>query len=355
MSTGGGGGNQTVTNEFKPPAYTTDPSFGGPTWQGYLQSVNKVGNTPYVQSGLAQVAPINDYQNTAYQLQYDKTAYGTPQSNAANGAFMNAAQGNYANPYAQNVMGIASGKAYNPANQGYAQIAAGQANPYMSDEYTKQIMDNTAGQMAKAYSVGGAAQNDAAAAMQGAYGGSAYDEMKARGEAGLAQQIGQMASNVQQQQQQYKGQQYQQGIQNQLQGLAGYSQGYQGDVGNQLAANQQAGNFWNGDINSILSGGALGLQGAAAYGQDISALAGAGNNWNTYMQKLLDQGNNQWNTQNQYDANMNEYIGSGLGRASGSYGTTASTQPGQSLAGQLGGLGLTSAAIYNMLRTPSSG
>ena len=76
----------------------------------------------------------------------------------------------------------------------------------------------------------------------------------------------------------------------------------------------------------------------------------AGNNWNTYYQKLLDDINKQWSTQNMYDSTMNEYPGSVLGRASGSWGSQATTQPGQSSLGQLLGLGATGAGIYTALK-----
>lgn len=346
---GGGGGSQTVTNEFKPPTYTTNDKSPG-SWQNYVNTGAILAGTPYQQSGLPTVAPINDYQNTAGQLAYDMALYGTPMGNAANGAFTNAANGNYANPYAQNVMGIASGQAYNPALQGYAQIAAGSNNPYMSDEYTNNLIQRQADTMAQGYANGTASQDAAAAAMAGAFGGSGDAQLREMHNASLAKQIGDMSAQTLAQQQQFKAGQYQQGIQNQLAGLGGYANAYQGDVNNQLNANAQAGGFWGQDINSILAGAQGGLAGNADYRQNLSGLQNAGNNWNTYYQKLLDSYNNQWNTESQYDMNMNEYLGSVLGRASGSYGTTASTQPGQSTLSQLLGLGLTGAGVYSLFK-----
>jgi hypothetical protein len=130
--------------------------------------------------------------------------------------------------------------------------------------------------------------------------------------------------------------------------LGGYSQAYMGDVANQLQANAQGGGMWNSDIGNILSG--AGLAGSLSQ-QDFTAYQGlmnAGNTWNSYYQQLLDGLNKQWDTQNQYDANMNEYLGSVLGRASGSWGSTASTQPGQSNLASLLGLGATAAGIYKL-------
>lgn len=344
----GGGGQQTTTSEFKPPAYTTDPSQYS-SWQSYLNNAGKIAQTPYQQSGLAQVAPINDYQNTAMQLAYGNALYGNPLSNSAGAAAMNAAQGNYANPWAQNVSGIASGQAYNPWSEGVYGMTQ-QSNPYMGNAYTEKMVSNIADKMAKAYSEGGAAQNDAAAAMAGAYGGGGWQAMKERGEAGLAQNIGQMATQVYQQQQNTDAGLWNQQYQNMLAALGMGSGQYNQDVANQLNANAQGGGFWSGDIANILAGASLGYQGANNYRQDLTGLMGAGNTWNGYYQKLLDQYNNQWNTENQYDANMNEYLGSALGRASGSYGTTAQTQPGPSTLSGLLGLGMAGAGLYGLYK-----
>lgn len=341
----GGGGSQTTTQEFKPPGHTQ------PYWESYVQKGNILANQPYQQSGLPTVAPINDYQNTAMQLMYDRALYGAPDINAGRGAAMNAAQGNYANPYATNVQGIASGQAYNPYSEGLYNLSQ-QSNPYTSDAYTQQIFDQNAQAMAKAYAEGGAAQNDTAAAMAGAFGGSGWEDMALKGQANLASEVGKMGSNLLQQQQQYKGQMYNQDYANMLQSLGLGTQMYQGDVSNQLAANAQAGGMYGQDINNILSGAALTGQLSQDDYTSMSGLMNAGNNWNTYYQKLLDQYNNQWNTQNLYDTNMNEYLGSVLGRASGSWGQTASTQPGMSpLAGILG-TGALGYGLYNALKTP---
>lgn len=340
----GGGGTQTTTQEFKPPGYTM------PYWEAYVDKGNTLANQPYQQSGLPTVAPINDFQNTAMQLMYDRALYGAPDINAGRGAAMNAAQGNYANPYAVNVQGIASGQAYNPYSEGLYNLSQ-QSNPYTSDAYTQQIFDQNAAAMAKAYAEGGAAQNDAAAAMAGAYGGSGWQDMAAKGQANLASEVGKMGSNLLQQQQQYKGAMYNQDYANMLQALGLGTQMYQGDVSNQLAANAQAGGMYGQDVSNILAGAALTGQLSEEDYKSMQGLMSAGNNWNSYYQKLLDAYNNQWNTQNMYDVNMNEYLGSVLGRASGSWGSTASTQPGMSpLAGILGA-GALGYGLYNTLKS----
>jgi hypothetical protein len=371
----GGGGNQTVTQEFKPPEYTKQG------WQDYLAAGKSISQTPYKQSGLATVAPINALQDTAGQLATGLALYGSPMGNAANGAFMNAAQGNYANPFTQNVMGIASGQAYNPAGEGYynlansgpnpalggyQQLANSGPNPYTSDAYTNDMIARQANTMAQGFATGTAAQNDASAAMAGAYGGSGHQQKQAADAAALSQQIGNMASSTLAQQQQYKGNMYNADFANQMNALGGYTnaygqdfgnklgalsgqaQAYQGDVANQIGANQQAMGAWQSDIGNILQGGMYGLQGNADYRANVAGLQQAGNNQNTYYQRLMDSLNNQWNTQNMYDSTMNEYLGNVLGRASGSYGGQSTTGPGQSNLAGLLGLGATGAGLYSL-------
>jgi hypothetical protein len=341
---GGGGGSQSVTQEFKPPEYTK------PAWQAYLNAATKISQTPYVQSGMPTVAPINDWQDTAGQLAYDRALYGSPDLNAARGSAMNIAGGGMMNPYAANVQGLASGHGFNPAMQGYADMANMGANPYTSDAYMNAMIADNAQNMADAHASGTAAQNDAAAAMAGAFGGSGHTLQQQAGAANLAKQVGQMANSTRAQQQQYKGQMYNQDFANRLNALGGYSGAYMGDVANQLAANAQAGGFFGQDVQSMLAAG--GLIGGLSQ-QDFQAmqgLQGAGNNQNAYYQALLNAANNQWNTQSQYDATMNEYLGSALGRASGSYGSTASTQPGASPWASLLGLGTAGAGLYGLLK-----
>lgn len=339
----GGGTSNVQTQEFKPPEWTTEG------WKAYTNAGQALSQTPYQQSGLPQVAPVNDYQNTAWQLAYNRALYGAPDINAARGAAMNAAQGNYANPYAGNIGGIASGQAYNPWAEGVYNLAA-QSNPYISDEYTNAIIANTAQEMAQGFATGTAAQNDAAAMMAGAFGGSGHYQKQQADAAALSKQIGNMASQTLQDQQRFKSGVYNQDFSNMLQSLGLGSSMYNQDVSNQLNANAQASGMWQSDIGNILSGAGLAGQLSQEDYTSMKALSDAGNNWNTYYQKLLDQYNQQWNTQSSYDQVMNEYLGSVLGRASGSYGSTAVQGPGQSPWQGLLGLGAAGAGIYTMLK-----
>jgi hypothetical protein len=198
--------------------------------------------------------------------------------------------------------------------------------------------------MSDAYASGTAAQNDAAAAMSGAYGGSGAQQQQQAGAANLAKQVGQMATGARQSQ-------YQNDIQNRLAALGGYAGTYNSDVGNQLAANQQGIGAWQGDIGNILSGAALTGQLSQDDYKAMGGLMDAGNNWNSYYQKMLDGLNGQYEKQAGWDANMNEYLGSVLGRASGSYGQTASTGPGSSPWAGLAGLLGTGAGLYSLYRS----
>jgi hypothetical protein len=305
----GGGGNQSVTQEFKPPENTR------PYWDQYIGAASVLSQRPYEQSGLPQVAPMNDYQDAANKLAYDLGTYGTPQGNAANGAFYNAASGAYANPWAQNLTGLAMGEG---------------GNPYTSDAYTQQMIKDSSENMANAYATGDAANMSAAAARSGAFGGSAHDARAQAGAAGLAKQVGQNANQMLQQQQQYKGQMYNQ------------------DIGNMLNANQMGIGAWQNDIGNILAGAQGGLAGNQDYRQNLQGLMQAGNNQNSYYQKLLDQYNNQWATQEGYDALQNDIFGTALSRASGSYGGQATTGPGQSTWGNIAGLLAGGAGMYSL-------
>lgn len=299
MSLGGGGGGQTVTQEFKPPSYTQAD------WQAYLNGARALSQKPYEQSGLPQFAPWNDYQDMASRLMYDKVTFGTPQSNAANAAAYNIASGNMANPWAGNLFGLASGQDQNAA--------------------TEQMIANNAENMATAYANGTAAQNDMNAAMSGAFGGSAHELQQQAGAANLAKQVGQMATQTRQSQ-------------------------HQNDIQNMLAANQLGGGMYQNDIGNMIAAGGLGLQGARDYNADLQGLMGAGNSMNNYVQQLINQYNNQWNTENGYDLAQNDLYGNALSRASGSYYSSSQNQPGMSNLAGLLGLGAGAAGLYSLFR-----
>src|SRR6184192_798138 len=171
----GGGGDATQTQKFEPPDYTKQG------WQDLLSNAQGVAAQPYQQYAGMQVAPWNGLQQNASNFIQDRAANGAPDLNAARGAATNIASGDYLNnPFTgqgSTVGGIAQGQALN-------------SNPWLSQDYTQKVIDQNAQNMAKAYSVGTAAQTDAAFNQAGAYGGSAYQQQQAANAAGLENQIG---------------------------------------------------------------------------------------------------------------------------------------------------------------------
>lgn len=342
----GGGGSQstTTTQKFEPPAWTAQH------YPNVINSAIALANRPYEQSGLPTVAPWNDFQQAASQAMYDRFAWGAPDINAGRGAAMNAAQGNYANPWAQNVAGIASGQAFNPYMEGVYGLSQSTANPYATDEYTNAIIGINANNMIKGYQEGSAAQQDAMANMAGAFGGGGWQAMQERGAQGLAKNIGDMATNVQQQQQKFMHDSYNQSWGNSLQALMSASGMYNQDVANQMNANAQGGGMYAQDIGNILAG--AGLTGQLSE-EDYKAMTGmmnAGNNYSQYNQKLLDSLNNQWSLQQQYDYAQLTNLMNALGQASGGYGMSTQTTPYQgnnNLMNALG-LGISGYAAYKL-------
>ncbi len=159
----GSGGSQSVTQEFKPPAYTTNGSAGG-TWQDYLQSSSNLAKQPLTPYGGQTVANLSPMTGQGLQMTTDYATQGTPERWAGGQAVVDAATGAAQNPY------------------------AGNNNPYLS----KMISDSNSA-ISDAYRTGTASQNDAMHARAGVYGGSAWQDQTARNEKGLANSL---ASNT---------------------------------------------------------------------------------------------------------------------------------------------------------------
>jgi hypothetical protein len=184
------------------------------------------------------------------------------------------------------------------------------ANPYLSQGYTNNVINDTAGNMSKAFAQGTAAQTDAAANQQGAYGGSAYNAQQSNNAQGLANSVGQMAN-------QYR-------LQNQTLGANNYNQG----------------------ISQMLQAAPIGLQGQQLDLQAGQALAGVGDMQRSYQQQLMDSLYGQWQAGQQAPLANLDIFGNALSRASGGVAggsTSTGTQSGggfSPLAGLLGGAGL---------------
>lgn len=322
MCGGSSGGNQTTTQEFKPPDWTKSG------WQSFVNDAGAVASKPYVPYDGMQVAPINAYQTQGNNFIEDRALTGAPDINAARGMAMNMSKGNYASPWAGNVSGLAQGYGFNPAMAG-VQGMVGQSNPNGSDEATQALMGNVNDQMTAAYMNGTVPQMQAAYAGDEAFGGSTYGSEMAAGQMGLEKQIGNADSQILQQQQQYKGGLWNQDQARNLQALGMYGGMYNTDVGNQLAANQQGAGIYGQDVNAMLQGGALAGNLSQEDWTAGHELQGLGNSYQQQTQKLLDSQKAQWDASQQYPTQMLDLWGNALGRASGSYGSTlaSATQP----------------------------
>jgi hypothetical protein len=113
-------------------------AFSQPYWQQYLSGLNNtLGNNPITPYGGPTVAPWNQSQNTAANMQYQFATNGTPTGNAANAAIQNQTQGAM-NPYA--------------TQQNQYQ---GQTNAYAGDNpYLQNVINSSNADIAKAYELG---------------------------------------------------------------------------------------------------------------------------------------------------------------------------------------------------------
>lgn len=179
-------------------------------------------------------------------------------------------------------LNAARGAATNVANGAYMNN-----NPWLSNDYTNQAMSNQANIMANAAAIGTNAQTDAASVMHGAYGGSGLQQRQAANAFGLNTAIGNMEN------------QYQLGRTGM--GAQDYSNG----------------------VNQMLQAGNLGLNTSNTDYTAGRTLVGLGDAYQQNTQNQLNAAQQQWQTQNQYPAQMLDMMRSGLQAASGGFGTNA--------------------------------
>lgn len=274
MSSGsGGGGSTTSTQQFKPPDYTQ------PAWTDFLTGAQGLTSQPMNTYTGMQVAPMTTDQTQAGQMTQDTALYGSPDVNTGRGAATQVAGGQFFNN-----------------------------SPWTDPSYVNNVINQNAGVMANAAAVGQNAQTDASAAMQGAYGGSAYDQAQGRNALALNTAVGNMANQYQ--------------------------------LGNAQMGNQ---NYMTG-VNQMLQGAQLGEQGQALDLQAAGALNQTGSQQQQYLQNLL---NSQYGTFQQQQAfpytNLSAMLNA-LSGASGNYGTTTYNPYASSsmnpVTGLLGGAGL---------------
>lgn len=252
---------------FDAPTTTSTTTNGNmawlqPQWASWLSNVSNITPQAMPVYGGPTVAPLSQNQTTSFDMARQLAMNGTPAYNAATGAIGNVASGNAVNPY----MG--------------------------TDPYTQQVINGTNQNMIDAYQRGTAAQTDAAMARQGAYGGSAYNELTAANNKAFGQALGNVDAGLLNQNFYNNANLYQQGVQTQL-GAAGLG------LGSQTA-----------DLNAI------------------NALGNAGATQNAYTQNILNAMQNYWNQTVQAPFVSSSIVGNALSQAGGSPTSTTTTQQG---------------------------
>jgi hypothetical protein len=267
-----GGGSEGQSNKFEPPEWTAE------RFPGAMDTLDQLASTPYQQFQGMRVAPLTDYQHTAGQLTADRALNGDPQSNAARGSLMSISQG-------------------------------GGMNPFMDNAFTEEMIGNTAQNMAQGFATGTQANTSAAAARSGAFGGSAHNELATQQAAGLAQQIGNMATQTR-----------------------------QADIG-------RKGGLWNQDIGNILQASSMAPAFSAQDQSAFDSLNRYGGQQQNYTQALLNEQVGEFNRQQAHPFNMLDWYLGGLAKGSGQYGTNYQQQGGGSPLGQAAG---GAAALYGL-------
>lgn len=287
---GGGGGGPTQSNKFTPPDYTVD------AWKQYVNNgVGLADPKNFQPYGGQTVANLNPMTAGGLQQLNEFAMNGSPERSAGGAALLNADQANM-NPYATAL------------------------NPYMGQSPQFQSMlDNSNDLISKNFAKGTAAQTDASAAQQGAFGGSAYNEKQNDNSRTLAGAIAANTANL---------------------------QNTQFDKSAALAdsALNRATGAYDNTQNRALQGAQIGIGQQGADLQAILAAISGGQIPQQNQQQLLDAAKSYYQQGQQAPFSASDYLGNLLGRASGSYGTNTQVGPGQSTGMGLlgGGIGLAS-------------
>ncbi len=283
LNTGGGSGGSSSTQQFTP------PSWAAQEWPGYLNQAKTLSQQPFQQYGGQTIAGLTPEQTSGLNLTSQTAMNSSPDVLAGRQNLTDTASGNYLN-----------------------------SNPYVGNQYTDAVIGQNAGNMAAAYRIGTGAQTDAAFGQQGAFGGSAYDQMLQANQLGLGNAVGQMANQYQMQRTNLGAQDYQQ------------------ERNNMMQASGQAPAMQNMDLQA---------------GQ---TLTGVGDVYRSYNQDLLNQGLQNFNQQQLYPYQQNDYLGSALARSSGNVAggySSTTTQPYQaSPYASLLGLGALGYGAYSALK-----
>ena len=147
--------NQTVqTQQQGVPSWLEGP------YKDYLAQLQKQTGQPFDPYTGQGVADLTQPSLQGVDLAQQRALNGAPDLNQARGMTMDVTGGKYLD------------------------------NPYLSNNYTNQVIADNAGQMARSFAEGTAAQNDAGFNRAGAYGGSAWANKQSSDAEGLARQIG---------------------------------------------------------------------------------------------------------------------------------------------------------------------
>jgi hypothetical protein len=292
---GGQSANTTTTQKFEPPEWTQQG------WQDAAARSAQLASEPYQQYGMPTVAPLNDLQKSGLDMATDYGMSGSPYGNQARQTGLATMQGGF--------MGAGP------------QASAG-TNPFAGQNtYLNQSINDTAGNMTQAFARGTAAQNDAAFARAGVYGGSAWEDKQRADATSLANSVGQMGTQARMQDYGMQQNMAQQGIANNLQAQGMNMGAYNQERDRMQSAMGMAPGFSADDMSGI------------------KAVTGAGDAYNAYTQKLLDSSQQQFNNQVNYpQQELQQYLNT-LSQVSGTNGGQQSTQslPGMSpIAGLLG-------------------
>lgn len=268
----GGGGNTTTTQKFEAPDFTIQP------FKDYLNNV--IQTAPGVAGAVYQgqtVAPQSVESQVAGNMASSLAQYGSPLTATAYGQLQNTAAGNNINPYAT------MGNAY-----------AGD-NPYL-----QSVIDKTNNDITNQFKAGTAAQTDSQAALQGAYGGSSWQQQQQANAKNLADSLANNESNL-------RMQNYNQSAQLAENQLNRASQGYAQDQQNALNAAMASPSMEAGDLAAI------------------NAMNQYGNQNQTNLQNQLTAAQGQFNQQNQAPMTAQDLIANALRIASGSGGSSSSS------------------------------
>jgi len=285
----------TSSSEFKPPDYLQGP------WEDWTKSVNTLSQTPAPDYQGQKIAAPGFASDVASDMGYNLATGGSPAGNMGRSQIAFQAGGGQFNPYAATM------------------------NPYMgnSPELQRQI-DYGNADITGAYRTGTAAQLDAGAARQGAFGGSAYGEQLASNEKGLADAIARNTSNLRYQD---------------------YTRS--GDLA-ENAINRTTQAFEDQGNRSLQAAG-MGVASEGADWDAIHNLDAIGKDDQAYQQSLFDQDQQDFMNKYLHPFNMADYLGGAFSRASGQGGTTSASTIGAGyspfanaagLAGVLAGSGL---------------